>query len=109
MDKRKDHRFTNQLHVKICSDSGKFWGVLNDVSENGLFIKTNRDLDLDSAIDIEIIMPDNTNANLQGVVTRKVALHETYRKYGLGIKLIKKDIKYMKLLSLSYIGQNRIA
>jgi hypothetical protein len=108
MDRRKDRRYTTQLHVKLNAGSINFWGVLGDVSENGLFIKTTRDIDLDSSIDIVIFMPDNTNSHLTGIVVRKVALTDTHRKYGLGVKLLKQDEKFKKLLSVSYIGQKRI-
>jgi hypothetical protein len=109
MEKRKDRRYTTQLHVQLDAGSKTTWGVLGDVSENGLFIKTTRDIDLDSSIDIVIFLPDNTYSHLTGIVKRKVELTDTHRKYGLGIQLIKKDERYMKLLSVSYIGQKRIA
>jgi len=98
MDKSKGKRFTTQLHFKLNSNSKTAWGVLGDVSENGLFIKTNRDINLDSVINIEIFMIDNTNSRLMGIVTRKVDLTDTHRKYGLEIKLTQKDITYKLFL-----------
>ncbi len=109
MDRRKERRYTTQFHVKLDAGSKTTWGVLGDVSENGLFIKTSRDIDVDSSIDVVIFLPDNTYSHLTGLVKRKVELMDTHRKYGLGIQLIKKDERYMRLLSVSYIGQKRIA
>ena len=104
MDKRKDKRFTTQLYVKLNADSKTARGVLGDVSENGIFIKTNRDIDLDSVINIEIFMPEYADSRLAGIVIRKVDLRDTHRKYGLGIKLTQKDIAY-KLLLESFLNQ----
>jgi uncharacterized 2Fe-2S/4Fe-4S cluster protein (DUF4445 family) len=98
VDKRKDKRFTSQLHVKLNSESKTAWGVLGDVSENGLFIKSTRDIDMNSVVNIEIFLTDNTKARLTGIVTRKVDLPNTHRKFGLGIELTQKDVKYKLFL-----------
>jgi hypothetical protein len=98
MDKRKEKRFTTQLHVKINADSKTAWGILGDISENGLFIKTNRAINLNSVITIEIFMPDSRNSHLKGIVTRTVDLADAHRKYGLGVQLTHKDIKYKLFL-----------
>ena len=43
MDKRKNERHSMKLHTKLSDDSFVSWGLLSDVSENGLFIKSNRE------------------------------------------------------------------
>jgi hypothetical protein len=96
MNNRKNKRFTTQLHVKLNSGSLITWGILCDVSENGLFVKSNRDFIMDTAISIEIFMPDNTNSLVKGIVKRKIEMSESYRKHGLGIELIEKDASYQK-------------
>jgi len=96
MDDRKNKRFTTQLHVKLNSGSLIAWGILCDVSENGLFVKSNRDFTMDTPISIEIFMPDNTNSFLKGTVKRKIEMSESYRKHGLGIELIEKDAPYQQ-------------
>ena len=95
--------------MQLDAESKTTWGVLGDVSENGLFIKATRDIDLDSSIDIVIFLPDNTYSHLTGIVKRKVELTDTHRKYGMGIQLIKKDERYMKLLSVSHVVENQLA
>ena len=101
MDKRKDMRLSKQLYAKLSAESSVSWGLLSDVSENGLFIKSNRDFTMGEAIDIEIFMPDNNNSLLKGIIRRKIELPESHRKYGLGIELIKKDARYKTFLSSS--------
>jgi hypothetical protein len=94
MDKRKDMRLSMKLYCKLHATSFVSWGLLTDVSENGLFIQSNRDFTMGEAIDIELFMPDNNNSLLRGVIRRKIELPNSHRKYGLGIELIEKDIVY---------------
>jgi hypothetical protein len=98
MDKRKDMRLSMKLYSKLRAESGVSWGLLTDVSENGIFIKSNRDFTMGEAIDIELFMPDNTNALLKGVIRRKIELPDSHRKYGLGIELKEKDMVYRRFL-----------
>ena len=87
-----------KLYCKLSAPSFVSWGLLTDVSENGLFIKSNRDFTTGEAIDIELFMPDNNNSLLRGVLRRKIELPDSHRKYGLGIELIEKDIVYRYFL-----------
>jgi hypothetical protein len=98
MDKRKNERHSMKLHTKLSADSFVSWGLLSDVSENGLFIKSNRDFTMGDAIDIEVFMPDNNNALLKGVIRRKIELPDSHRKYGLGIEVTEKDMVYLHFL-----------
>ncbi len=98
MDKRKDKRLYMKLHVKLISGTVISWGILTDVSENGLFIKSNRDFALDAVINIEIVMQNNSTSVLKGIVKRKIELPEEHRKYGLGIELTGKDHRFMNLV-----------
>ena len=95
-----------KLYAKLSGDSFVSWGLLSDVSENGLFIKSNRDFTMGKAIDIELFMPDNNNSLLKGVIKRKIELPESYRKYGLGIELTEKDMLYRNFLK-SLKGQTK--
>ena len=95
-----------KLHTKLTADSFVSWGLLSDVSENGLFIKSNRDFTMGEAIDIEVYMPNNNNSLLKGVIRRKIELPNSHRKYGLGIEVIEKDIVYRHFLR-SLKGQTK--
>jgi hypothetical protein len=98
MDNRKNKRFNKQLYAKLNSRSLISWGILCDVSKNGLFIKSNRDFTVGEVIDIEIFMPDNTTSFLKGIVRRKIELPDTYRKNGFGIELTEKGMSYRNFL-----------
>ena len=98
MDKRRAKRYTTKLHVKLHSGSIISWGILCDVSENGLFLKCSRDFSIEAVINLEIFMPDNINSLLKGIIRRKIEMSDSYRKHGLGIELIEKDTLYMQYL-----------
>lgn len=101
MNKRKENRFSKQLYVALYLESKMFQGLLNDFSENGLFIKCNRDFPIGTVIDIEIFMPDRNNSLLKGIVKRNIKTTESNRKYGVGIEIIKKDMRYMTFVTSS--------
>ena len=98
MDKRRNKRLDAQLHVKISSGRINYWGIVCDVSENGLLVKCTRDFAMDTTVAIEIFMPDSINSLLMGVVKRKVEIQEPYRKHGIGIQLTKRDARYERYL-----------
>ena len=109
MDNRKDKRFDKQLYVKLKSGSLISWGKLSDISENGLFIGSNRGFMIGTAIDIEIFMPDNRISLLKGIVRRIIELPELVRKFGIGIELTEKDMAYRDLLrSLNAQGKSTV-
>jgi hypothetical protein len=98
MEKRKEHRVSKQLYVQISTERKMFWGLLNDFSKDGLFIKCNQDFPIGATIDIEIFMSDKSNSVLKGIVRRKIDMPESNRKYGLGIELIVKDARFIRFV-----------
>jgi hypothetical protein len=71
VDKRKYPRFIKRLTAKFSIDDKKrFTGILSDLSESGLFIRTNRGLAVDSPVDIELLLPNNKVSFLKGIVRR---------------------------------------
>jgi PilZ domain len=101
MEQRKEKRFSKRLYVVLRLESIMVRGLSNDFSGNGLFIKCNHDFPVGAVIDIEIFMPDNINSFLKGIVRRKIDIPASYRKYGLGIELIKKDVRYKTFVASS--------
>ena len=79
---------------------------MNDCSENGLLVKCNQDISIGAVVDIELFMPDKSTSLLKGVVRRKIDMPESNRKYGLGIELIKKDVRY-SIFSVSNIDKSK--
>ena len=106
MDKRKDKRFDKQLYLRVKSGSLISWGKLSDISENGLFIRSNRSFMIGTGIDIEIFMPDQSTCTLKGIVRRIIELPESERKFGIGVELTEKGVVY-RLLLKSLNGQGK--
>jgi len=106
MYNRKENRFAKQLYVVLRLESKMVHGLVNDFSENGLFVKCNQSFPIGTVIDIEVFMPDNNNALLKGIVRRKIDMPASHRKCGLGIELTAKDIIYRRFLK-SLNGQSK--
>ena len=98
MNQRKEDRFNTRLMAKIHSGVLRAWGVLKDISANGLLIKSNHKLKLDTPVDIEVIMPDGETATIKGVVRRITITPDANRKFGIGIEVIEKDMMYKTLV-----------
>jgi len=91
MDKRKHARLVKRLETRIVSDHISFWTISSDLSESGLFIRTNRGLNIDTTIDIELSLPDNRVSLLKGIVRRTTRTGISSMKNGMGIEIIEKD------------------
>ncbi len=98
MNRRKDKRFDTKLYVKLHSGSSTAWGLLGDVSERGLFIKSIRSFPIGEEINLEIFMPDNSIASLKATVRRIVELPEQIRKFGVGVEVLERDMIYKDFL-----------
>lgn len=88
-------RFTKRLEVRFGSGVLNFTGILSNLSESGLFIRTNRGFAPETMIDIELVMPDGKISFLKGLVKWAVKTPISTLKNGMGIELIKKDAAYM--------------
>lgn len=100
MEKRRDIRFQTKLYVRLKSETLTSWGLLIDVSVNGVFLQCSRDFPAGTYIELEIFMPDNSVSFLKGIVKRKVLMPDTSRKYGLGVSLTEKGTLFSHFLRL---------
>ena len=97
-DKRQDVRFSKQLKVKIVFEGKISWGVMHDISQNGLFIKTNYIFSEGSVLDIELMLPNSDICSLRGIVRRSIKTNESIRKFAIGVELLLKDSLFDNLL-----------
>jgi len=88
-------RFTKRLEATFRSGGLSYRGILSNISENGLFIRTNRGFAPGTTVEIDVVMPDNTLIALKGLVKRTIKTPITTMKNGMGIELIGKDTKYL--------------
>ena len=98
MDLRKEDRCNTRLMVKLQSGVLRTWGVLKDISVNGLLVKSNHKFNPDVPIDIEVIMPDGETATIKGVVRRIIITPDESMKFGIGVEITEKDLKYRSLV-----------
>ena len=108
MDKRQDERFFKQLKVQIVSQGKISWGVVNDISQTGLFIKTNYTFPEGSLIDIKLMLPNSKTCFLRGIVRRSIETNESIRKFAIGVELLLKDSLFDDLL-LTFSEQSPIS
>ncbi len=97
MDRRKHPRFIKRLRTTLIVDHKSFTGISGDLSENGLFIRTNRSFAVNTSIEIEILLPDNRISSLRGSVRRT---HISPLKSGIGIEITEKDGIFTDLVKL---------
>jgi Tfp pilus assembly protein PilZ len=88
-------RYTKRLEATFSSGVLTYRGILSDISDNGLFIRTSRGFTPGTAIDITIIMPDNQTSHLTGIVRRSIKTPLSTTKNGMGVELTQKDAVYI--------------
>jgi Tfp pilus assembly protein PilZ len=97
-NKRSYTRFKKILKVKIESSGIYSWGVVNDISLTGLFIKTNRKLKEGTRITIDLNLPNGEQIHLKGLIKRNRDLAGENWIFGIGVKLLKNDEHYQKFV-----------
>lgn len=109
-ERRQRKRFQKSCEVEFSVNNETYRGVSENFSINGLFIKTNNFLALQSVVAIKVHLPDGSTAKLEGRVRRVqqvsydivAASGETFKR-GIGIEIIKRDSNYMKFF-ISLLG-----
>ena len=95
---QRDPRFTKRLEVKFSSGGDTYKGILSNLSQNGLFIRTNRGFGPGSIVDIELMLPDGTISVLKGIVRWASKTHLAV-KNGMGIELLEKDTTFINFVT----------
>jgi hypothetical protein len=106
MDKRRHPRFIKRLTATFFVDRQKCRGISSDLSESGLFIRTSRGLAVNTAITIELLLPNDKVSLLKGIVKRTVRTPISSMKNGMGIEITEKDATFTDFVR-SVIGENR--
>ena len=87
-------RFTKRLEVKFSIGGDTYKGRLSNLSQGGLFIRTNRVFSPGTTMDIELVLPDGMISMLKGIVRWSEKTHLAI-KNGMGIELLEKDTVFM--------------
>lgn len=98
IEKRRHSRFIKRLETRISMDKTSFLCISGDLSENGLFIRTNRGYNAETTIDIELSLPGNRISFLKGIVRRSIRTPIPTMKNGMGIEIIEKDKTFIDFI-----------
>jgi hypothetical protein len=103
MDKPRGYkrtiRYTKRLEATFSSGALSYRGILSNISDTGIFIRTNRGFAPGSVVDVEILFPDNSVSKLKGIVRRSIKTPITTAKNGMGIELTEKDDRFLRFVS----------
>jgi Tfp pilus assembly protein PilZ len=91
-------RFTKRLEVKFSASGLSFTGISSNLSESGLFIRTNRGFMPGTIIDIELQLPDGKTSFLKGLVKRTIKTPLSSLKNGMGIEFTERDATYINFM-----------
>jgi hypothetical protein len=91
-------RYTKRLEVTFSSGNLSYKGILSNISENGIFIRTNRGFAPGTTVDIDVMMPDESISHLKGIVKRTVKTPLTAVKNGMGVELFQKDVSFLNFV-----------
>jgi len=98
-------RYTKRLEVTFSSGNLSYKGILSNISENGIFIRTNRGFAPGTTVDIEVMMPDESISHLKGIVKRTVKTPLTAVKNGMGVELFQQDDSFLSFVRSYREGQ----
>jgi hypothetical protein len=99
MEKRKERRYSKRLKVRISSGKLRRSGIMNDISNNGMFVRSGRDFAKDMVLNIELLLPNNRISFLKGIVTRNTGIPGSNWLMGIGIYLTDKDEIFRNFLT----------
>ena len=103
-EKRKHPRFMKRLAMKFQVNHQIFMGMSGNLSEWGLFIKTNRHFAVGSPIEIELLLPCKQTAFLKGIVKRTSTTNLSPVKNGIGIQIIESNKSFMDFVKTIMIN-----
>jgi Tfp pilus assembly protein PilZ len=102
MEKQQRTRRTKRIEVRFGPEQPTDLGFTIDVSETGLFVKTNTVYPPDTRLVLELSLPDRRVLSLRGRVmwAKRVPpqLARLLRKTGMGIELIDPPPEYLDLV-----------
>ena len=104
IENRKFKRFGQKLLVRIHSGEALSCGIMSDVSQNGMFIRSEGVFQENTIVSIELVLPDNRVSSLKGRVKRKKKIPGSNWLFGTGIELMEKDSAFRAFLQ-SISGQ----
>ncbi len=104
MSRRRHKRYTKRIETEFSSGDMLFRGISSDLSEKGLFIRTQHGFVPGTTVNIKLRLPDGATSQLKGVVKRTVKTHLHLVKNGMGIEITESDSAYVRFVREELIG-----
>lgn len=98
MERRRHFRVNKSLISQIFADDINLFVITGNLSTNGISLISKQCLPVDTAVMIEIVLPDNSVSSLRGIVRRTIDTSAFIHR-GMGIELIEKDSNYAQFLN----------
>jgi hypothetical protein len=103
LEKRQRRRVQKNMEVEFCGYDGTHRGVSENFSIDGLSIRTDSILPLQSVVSITVHLPDGSISKLKGKVRRVhkvthdiIAASRKTFKGEMGIEIIERDSSYIQ-------------
>ncbi len=106
MSKRRYKRYTKRLEVEFSAAGMSFKGISSNISERGLFIRTQHGFVPGTKITIKLILPDGSVSTLKGIVRRTVKTIHTFIKNGMGVEILETDPAFENFLRQELLEYN---
>lgn len=100
-DKREFERVVRRLEIEFSSGDKTYRGISSDLSERGMFIRTQHGLASGSTLNITIYLPGGRASKVRGIVRKTVKTDMVAVKNGMGIELVETDANYMDFIKTS--------
>ncbi len=104
MSRRKHERYTKRIETEFSSGDMSFVGISSNLSEKGMFIRTQHGFVPGTTIDIKLRLPDDTISRVKAVVKRTVKTELHLVKNGMGVEIIESDTAYKRFVREELIG-----
>jgi Tfp pilus assembly protein PilZ len=116
-EKRKEERYKRRLQLRFSTENGSTIGFTDDISSEGIFVRSASVQPVGTAIRIELTTQDNEKVVLGGTVQWKIKLSPTLlrqgKKAGMGIKIsnfVSGEESYRKILeSCEKEAENKVS
>ena len=99
MPKKRQHkRYTKRLETEFRFGNMTFRGISSDLSEQGLFIRTQHGFVPGTTINVRLQLPDGTTSEIEGKVRRTIKTNLKCVKNGMGVEILRSDSSYDRFI-----------
>lgn len=97
--KRKHLRIIKRLNAEFSFGGESFRATTSNLSEGGLFLRTQKPLPADLQVDIRIQLPDDTVSSIKGTVRQSIKSVAKNGRSGMGVEISECDRHYVNFLN----------